>query len=112
MSENGEVIEGEVTTLAVREQVGMVLTPSQAKAQLQQLQEFVASVMVEGTGLRSHPGMGNKKTLLKPGAEKLNEVYGYAPYVEVLDKIEDWHSSPRSFQYTIKCILRNKRTDV
>jgi hypothetical protein len=108
-----EVIEGEVVGgLARQEAAGMIMTPGQAKQHLRQLQEFVKEVMVPDVDFGVIPGTGNKPTLLKPGAEKLNEVYGYAPHVEIMEKDEDWKEHPPFFNYTVKCSLISKRTGV
>lgn len=106
-----QVMEGElVGGLALRESAAMIMSPQEARQQLRQLQEFVQAVMVEGVDFGKIPGAGDKPTLLKSGAEKLNEVYGYAPHVVILDKIEDWKAQPSFFNYTVRCDLVSKRT--
>ena len=108
-----QVVEAEVRSLQrADEQFGMVMSVGQAKAELQRLQEFVHSVMVPGVDFGVIPGTGNKPTLLKPGAEKLNEVYGYAPTVEITKSVEDWKAQPAFFAYTITCRLVRKRDGI
>jgi len=81
----------------------MTSTIAEAKTRLKALQQFVSEVMVEGLdhdyGLI--PGT-NKKTLLKPGAEKLCEIYGLVPRYEVTRQ-EDWDKP--LFIYHVTCRL-------
>jgi hypothetical protein len=46
--------------------------------------------------------------LLKPGAEKLCDIFGFSKQLEVLNRIEDWYIG--LFHYEIKIILINKKT--
>ncbi len=85
----------------------MVMTLDEAKYQLEQLQSFVKSVMVPDEDYGVIPGT-KKPTLLKSGAEKLNEIYGYAPMAEITTKIEDWEKG--FFYYEVKVSLVSKRT--
>jgi hypothetical protein len=96
----------------IDQQHSMIMTPEQAKAELHRLQEFVRSVMIEGTDYGTIPGAGDKKNLLKPGAEKLCEIYAYAPHVDILDRVQDWTATPPFFAYTVKVILVNKRNGI
>jgi hypothetical protein len=85
----------------------MVMSVQEAVARLRQFQEFVQAVMVDGIDYGKIPGT-EKPTLLKPGAEKLCEIYGFAPHVEVTNRVEDWTNG--FFQYECKCTLVSKRT--
>lgn len=49
------------------------------------------------------PGTGNKPTLLKPGAEKINMLLGTTPEYEFLSETEDFRSG--LFFYKIRCTL-------
>jgi hypothetical protein len=71
------------------------------------LQQYVREHMVEGEDFGVIPG-STKPTLFKPGAEKLNSVFGLAPIVEITNRIEDWDKGFVS--YEIKVTLINKRT--
>jgi len=102
-----KVIEGQLMRIE-EEPAGMIMTTAQAKAELTKLQQFVSSVMVKDIDYGTIPGCGTKPTLLKPGAEKLNEIYGYAPEVDVVEKVEDWKASPAFFNYLVKVSLRNR----
>lgn len=62
------------------------------------LVQFVKSVMKPGKDYGTIPGT-DKPTLLKPGAEKLNTLFKYAPRFTVLDKIIDFDKGFFYFQY-------------
>jgi hypothetical protein len=68
--------------------------------------------MVEGVDFGAIPGTGDKKVLLKPGAEKLAEVYGYAPEIEIEERKEEWQAQPPFFHYIAKARLVKKSTGV
>ena len=72
------------------------------------LKQFVREHMVEGEDYGVIPGASPKPTLFKPGAEKLNAIFGLAPVVEVTSRVEDWDAGFAA--YEIKVILINKRT--
>lgn len=51
---------------------------------------------------------GSKKpTLLQPGAQKLDNLFGLVPRFELLDKVEDWtgadHGGEPFFRYMVRC---------
>lgn len=81
----------------------MTTTIEEAKTRLKALQTFVAEVMVEGLDhdYGQIPGT-NKKTLLKPGAEKLCEIYGLVARYDVT-RHEDWDKP--LFIYHVTCRL-------
>lgn len=87
--------------------LAFVMSVDQAKTQLAELQEFVKSVMVEDEDYGVIPGT-QKPTLLKPGAEKLCEIYGLAQHIEVTTRIENWEQG--FFHYEVKATLTSKRT--
>jgi hypothetical protein len=91
---------------------GLALSPVMniqvAKERLAQFQEFVKGYLVENEDYGTIPGTA-KPTLLKPGADKLCELYGLADTYEILDKVEDWKMLPPLFDYTIRCTLYSKR---
>lgn len=78
-----------------------------ALARLRELQEFVREVMEPGEDYGAIPG-STKKILFKPGAEKLCEIYGYAPKFEIVNRIEDWDRP--LFHYEVRCDVISKRT--
>lgn len=90
----------------------LVLTPVMnieiAKARLAQFQEFVKGYLVENEDFGTIPGTP-KPTLLKPGADKLCELYGLADDYELLTQVEKFEGEPALFDYTVKCILTSRR---
>jgi hypothetical protein len=76
-----------------------------ARDRLRQFREFVKDYLVEDEDFGTIPGTP-KPTLLKPGADKLCELYGLADDYEV-EKVEDFDKG--LFDYTVKCILTSRR---
>lgn len=82
-----------------------VITASQAVEAIKQLQGFVKDLLVENQDFGKIPGV-QKSTLLKPGAEKLNKVYGFRPSkITVTQQEENWEIEPPRFDYTIETVL-------
>lgn len=96
-------VERDTLDLAPR----MVMSIAEAQERLHQFQGFVKAVMVEGVDFGKIPGV-EKPTLLKPGAEKLAEIYGLSIEVDVAERIENWEGG--FFHYEVRCHLRSKRT--
>jgi hypothetical protein len=65
--------------------------------------------MKEGSDYGVIPGT-DKPTLLKPGAEKLNNIYGLYSEVEIIEKIEEWDKP--FFNYIVKATIYSKRTGI
>lgn len=80
---------------------------NEANARIKLFQQYVREYMQEGEDYGIIPGT-TKPTLLKPGAEKLNAIFGYAPTVEVTNRHEDWDKG--FVAYEVKVTLINKRT--
>jgi hypothetical protein len=80
----------------------------EANRRVLMLKEFVREHMVEGEDYGVIPGASNKPTLFKPGAEKLNAIFGLAPVVEITNRVEDWDAGFAA--YEIKVTLLNKRS--
>ena len=72
------------------------------------IQEVISKLMVEGVDYGIIPGAGDKPSLWKPGAEKLNNMFGLTPRYE-LTATEDWtgekHDGEPFFYYRVKCSL-------
>lgn len=83
------------------------VTLTQAKERLQMLQRFVQEFLVPNEDYGIIPGT-KKPSLYKSGAEKLTDAFGFAKYVEVLNRVEDWQTP--FLHYEVKLILRSKRT--
>lgn len=81
----------------------------EANRRVAMLKEFVREHMVEGEDYGVIPGASNKPTLFKPGAEKLNAIFGLAPLLEITSRVEDWDAGFAA--YEVKVTLLNKRTN-
>jgi hypothetical protein len=64
-----------------------VMEPSEAAALDKQLRDCMRAVLVSGTDYGTIPGMGDKPSLFKPGAEKLIQWFGFG-FENVRDEIE------------------------
>lgn len=84
------------------------ISPEEAASRIRKLQQFVQGQMHDGSDFGVIPGT-NKPTLLKPGAEKLCNLFGFAIEQEVTQRTERWED-PGFFYYEVKVGLRNKRT--
>jgi hypothetical protein len=82
-------------------------TPEEVARRTAMLRDYVAEHMREGEDYGVVPG-GSKPTLFKPGAEKLNAVFGLSPVVDVTNRIEDWDNG--FVAYEVKVTLLNKRS--
>jgi hypothetical protein len=85
------------------------LSLDEAQTRYQMLITFVKGQMREDIDYGAIPGTGDKRTLLKPGAEKLCTLFGLSVRMRVLEKIEDWtgqqHDGEPFFSYTYACDL-------
>lgn len=82
----------------------------QNKERLAQMRQFVAEQMVKGIDYAPIPGCGEKPTLLKPGAEKLNAIMGFYPEFVKLNEIFDKEDKLLVIEY--KCVLKSKKTGI
>lgn len=109
MSENGKTEAIEIVPVM---DSGVVLMPvmniQAAKQRLAEFQEFVKGYLVPDEDYGTIPGTA-KPTLLKPGADKLCELYGLADDFLIESKVENYGSEPPLFDYTFKCILTMRR---
>jgi hypothetical protein len=73
------------------------------------MNNFIGKVLVEDSDYGKIPGAGDKKVLLKPGAEKLCSIFGLAPRFQPVQVIEDWtgteHGNEPLFYYEYRCEL-------
>lgn len=101
------------TSLAVREAGQLTLMPvmsiQQAVERYAAIVQFVSKLMNEGVDYGAIPGAGDKKTLLKPGAEKLATFFGLSKRFILVEKTEDWtgkdHDGEAFFNYLYRCAL-------
>lgn len=87
----------------------VVISSSESKRRIEELQTFVDDVMVKGVDYGMVDGF-SKPTLLKPGAEKLCDVFGFSKTVEVVNRIEQWGTG--IFAYEVKMTLIRKGNGV
>ncbi|CAM3489531.1 hypothetical protein GCM10009865_32410 [Aeromicrobium ponti] len=87
----------------------VVVSSSESKHRIEELQTFVEEVMVKGVDYGVVDGF-SKPTLLKPGAEKLCDVFGFSKTVKVVNRIEQWEAG--IFAYEVKMILTRKDNGV
>lgn len=84
-----------------------VLDIQQAVARRSAIVEYVRALMEDGTDFGAIPGT-EKKTLLKPGAEKLCTLFGLSPRFEIVHSVTDWtgaaHGEP-FFEFTYRCTM-------
>ncbi|WP_339196692.1 hypothetical protein MKY27_17730 [Solibacillus sp. FSL R5-0449] len=85
----------------------LIITSTEAKVRIDKLQEFVKTSMVRGVDYGSIDGF-SKPTLLKPGAEKLCDAFGFSKTVDVINRIEQWDVG--IFSYEVRVTLSNKVT--
>ena len=85
----------------------LAISIDEANERIALLQKFVQEMMKEGIDYGVIPGY-NKPSLLKPGAEKLCDVFGFSKHIEVINRVEDWDK--KVFHYEIKAILISKAT--
>ncbi|MEK4145900.1 hypothetical protein NST02_02285 [Robertmurraya sp. FSL W8-0741] len=83
----------------------IVVSTIESKRRVQELQTFVEEVMVKGVDYGLVDGF-SKPTLLKPGAEKLCDVFGFLKTADVVNRIEQWESG--IFAYEVKMTLIRK----
>ncbi|MUH00618.1 hypothetical protein F7734_53465 [Scytonema sp. UIC 10036] len=81
----------------------------QAKSHYQIIVDFIKSVMREGVDYGTAPGV-SKPSLLKPGAEKLAQLFNLRPEFQILESVSDWSGKEHGleepvFFYRYKCVL-------
>jgi hypothetical protein len=94
MSENSQ----EQTAVAVITEESRELSIRELKRQTDLIKQAISEVMEEGHHYGTIPGCGIKKTLLKPGAEKLNVLFRLAPKYEIESK--DLPNEHREYEAT------------
>lgn len=85
----------------------LAISLSEAEERMKALNEFVTQMMQEGVDYGRIEGY-SKPTLLKPGAEKLCDAFGFSKQVDVIQRIEEWEKG--FFAYEVKVTLINKQT--
>lgn len=103
------------TAVAVRDEIPQGLSrhnPAELSTRLADMkrnrgltQEFFRDVMTKGIDYGVIPGT-DKPTLLKPGAEGLCELYGYAPTIKHVQETKDYESGFLRSVVTIQLVQR------
>lgn len=87
-----------------------IVDVQQAMQRRQMIEAFAKNVMVDGTDYGAIPGTGGKKTLLKPGAEKLTSFFGMIPDFTVMHSVIDFDGTGEGngealIYYRVRCEL-------
>lgn len=85
----------------------LAISLSEAEERMKALNDFVTQMMQEGVDYGRVEGY-SKPTLLKPGAEKLCDAFGFSKQVDVIRRIKEWEKG--FFTYEVKVTLINKQT--
>jgi hypothetical protein len=100
--ENGAVAE--------RPTSGLALSFAEMTMRVAQLDQFYRDVMQDGTDYGKIPGT-DKPTLYQPGAQMLDQIFGYVPTFEVTaSSVIDWGRPIPFFHYIVRCRLVSGRT--
>lgn len=76
------------------------LTPADVKHQISLIQEIMKDAMKSGEHYGVIPGCGDKPSLLKPGAEKLNLTFRMAPDPEII--VKELSGNHREYQLKVR----------
>ncbi|MED4351726.1 hypothetical protein P9265_05180 [Schinkia azotoformans] len=85
----------------------LAISLDEAKERIESLHQFVNDLMTEGVDYGRIEGF-DKPTLLKPGAEKLCDIFGFTKRVSILNRIENWEMG--LFAYEVKVTLVSKQS--
>lgn len=85
---------------------GMVMTPADARALDDQLRQCTRAVLREGTDYGVIPGTNGDQVLLKPGAEKLLQWFGFAYTMHALDIERDDDGKKQGVTYRCTVVKR------
>lgn len=94
-----EKVEDELSIVARKD-------PRELAAVLQKIgafQELAKTQLQEGRDYGAIPGAGDRKVLLKPGAEKITVLLGLRSKFEIVGKVEDFEAG--FFAYMVRCSL-------
>ena len=108
--ETGEVLQ---PTTAVDVYAGgyrpmLVIAPQAAREMVEQVKELQRSVLVQGSDYMTIPGTP-KPSLLKPGAERLLQVFGLGHHMERMDLEQD--DAGRNVGVTYRCVVTRAMPD-
>jgi hypothetical protein len=96
--------------MAERPSSGLALSFAEMTMRVAQLDQFYREVMQDGTDYGKIPGT-DKPTLYQPGAQMLDQIFGYVPTFEVTPSSRiDWDRPIPFFHYIVVCRLVSRRT--
>lgn len=89
---------------------GLALSFQEMIQRVALVDQFYREVMQEGTDY-GRVGGSEKPCLFQPGAQMLDQIFGYAPAFEVMDSsVIDWQRPIPFFHYVIRCRLVSRKT--
>lgn len=108
--ETGEILEPStaVDVYAGGYRPMLVIAPQAAREMVEQVKELQRSVLVSGSDYMTIPGTG-KPSLLKPGAERLLQVFGLGHHMERMDLERD--DAGRNVGVTYRCVVTRAMPD-
>lgn len=104
---NSKVIPIKERNVKVNLVPSLAISLAEAKERIDILEQFVKEMMKEGLDYGMIEGF-RKPTLLKPGAEKLCDIFGFSKHVNIVNRIENWEEG--IFAYEVKVTLVSKQT--
>lgn len=78
-------------------------TVTQVMQRIVNFQNVIQKTLKEGHDYGVIPGIGNKPTLLKPGAEKILMLMGVTSEYQLIERVQDYEQG--FFAFTVKCVL-------
>ena len=78
-------------------------TVTQVMQRIVSFQNVIQKTLKEGHDYGVIPGIGNKPTLLKPGAEKILMLMGVTSEYQLIERVQDYEQG--FFAFTVKCVL-------
>jgi len=94
-----ERVEDELSIVARKDPGELAAALSKISA----FQDMVRTQLKEGKDFGAIPGAGDRKVLLKPGAEKITVLLGLRSKFEIVGKVEDFEAG--FFAYMVRCSL-------
>lgn len=94
----------------VRPASGLALSFGEMTMRVAQVDQFYREVMQDGTDYGKIPGT-DKPTLYQPGAQMLDQIFGYSPRFEIMPaSVLDWQRPIPFFHYVVMCRLVSLRS--
>jgi len=87
----------------------IIMAPDEASALDRQLRDMMRGVLTDGVDFGVIPGTGSKPTLLKPGAEKLLQWFGFGHSTEKVETERD--DAGNRLGVTYRCVITKAMQD-